>query len=86
MLGYLERVALAAGVEALFVLSTRTMQWFVERGFEEAALDALPEARRAAYDAARASRVYVKPLTSQRALDAEELFWASADGAQPEAN
>ena len=63
--------------ESLFVLSTRTMQWFVERGFGEVAVDELPAARRAAYDAARRSRVYMKTLMSQRALDAEELFWAS---------
>lgn len=30
---YLERQALEMGITHLFLLSTRTMQWFEERGF-----------------------------------------------------
>lgn len=46
MLSYLERVALASSVKHLFVLSTVTMQWFVERGFEESQVSDLPPERR----------------------------------------
>lgn len=46
MLGYLERVALASSVKHLFVLSTVTMQWFVERGFRESQVSDLPPERR----------------------------------------
>ena len=46
MLSYLERVALASRIKHLFVLSTSTMQWFVERGFEEADVSVLPPERR----------------------------------------
>ena len=35
MLGYLERLALQCGAKKVFVLSTQTMEWFVERGFKE---------------------------------------------------
>eukprot|EP00804_Cyclotella_cryptica_P019276 CCRYP_006152-RB/>CCRYP_006152-RB protein AED:0.06 eAED:0.06 QI:137/0.66/0.75/1/0.66/0.75/4/635/1078 len=35
MLGYLERLALQCGASKVFVLSTQTMEWFVERGFKE---------------------------------------------------
>lgn len=45
LLSYLERVAIASSVKHLFVLSTRTMQWFVERGFKEADVPDLPEER-----------------------------------------
>ena len=34
LLSYLERRALHMGITQLFVLSTRTMQWFEERGKE----------------------------------------------------
>lgn len=45
MLSYLERVAIASSVKHVFVLSTRTMQWFVERGFQEAEVSDLPAER-----------------------------------------
>lgn len=45
MLGYLERVALASSVKHLFVFSTTTMQWFVERGFTESEVSDLPPDR-----------------------------------------
>ena len=35
MLGYLERLSLQCGATKVFVLSTQTMEWFVERGFIE---------------------------------------------------
>lgn len=35
MLGYLERLSLQCGATKVFVLSTQTMEWFVERGFME---------------------------------------------------
>ena len=34
MLGFLERLCLQAGMKKVFVLSTQTMQFFIERGFE----------------------------------------------------
>lgn len=46
MLSYLERVALASSVKHIFVLSTVTMQWFVERGFKEAEVSELPPERK----------------------------------------
>ena len=75
MLGFMERTAVAAGVTNLFVLSTVTMQWFLERAFTEVSLDALPERRVAIYDKARNSKIYMKSVSdSTRLLDAEELF------------
>jgi amino-acid N-acetyltransferase len=51
------------------------MQWFIERGFEEAHVDVLPESRRSIYNWQRKSKIYLKKLQTQRDLDAEELFW-----------
>ena len=78
MLGFLERTAAAAGVEKLFALSTHTMQWFLERGFSACPLTALPERRVAIYNHERGSKIYMKPLSSSRQIDAEELFWMEA--------
>lgn len=79
MLGFLERTAITAGVEDLFALSTHTMQWFVERGFHEVPLEALPPLRQRTYNSERGSKIYMKELTSARLVDAQELFWSSAE-------
>ena len=62
LLERMERQARSAGMEALFVLTTRTAQWFQERGFRPAGPDDLPPSRRALYDRVRNSRVYIKRL------------------------
>ncbi len=73
LLAYLERKALILGAEYVFVLSTRTMQWFEERGYILSDPASLPPSRK--YDSARGSKVYIKKLGSQRDLDADELLW-----------
>ncbi len=46
----------------LFVLTTRTSQWFLERGFENAAIGDLPQQKQALYNFQRKSQVYRKEL------------------------
>jgi amino-acid N-acetyltransferase len=75
MLGYLERLCLLNGCTNIFVLSTQTMEWFVERGFVEADVSKLPPSRQATYNHKRASKVYIKKIESDRDLDASELWW-----------
>ncbi|KAJ1627528.1 hypothetical protein T492DRAFT_909225 [Pavlovales sp. CCMP2436] len=77
MLGYLQRIALKQGVRYLFCLSTHTMQWFVERGFKEVPLAQLPESRIQAFNWKRNSKCFAKTLSSDRDLDAQELFWGA---------
>jgi amino-acid N-acetyltransferase len=62
LLEYAEGKARAAGLKSLFVLSTRTTHWFLERGFTESALESLPERRRAHYNYDRRSKVFIKAL------------------------
>jgi amino-acid N-acetyltransferase len=62
LLEYAEAQARAAGLKSLFVLSTRTTHWFLERGFAESTLESLPERRRAHYNYDRRSKVFVKAL------------------------
>jgi amino-acid N-acetyltransferase len=62
LLTWVERRCVEMGLERLFVLTTRTSQWFQERGFEPARLRDLPEGRRALYDRGRRSKILVKAL------------------------
>ena len=59
----------------LFVLSTQSMQWFIERGFDEVSVDDLPPSRKETYNHDRKSKIYMKRLAGTRSLDAEELMW-----------
>lgn len=54
--------ARAVGVKRLFVLTTRTVHWFIERGFKLESVDALPTAKRQMYNLQRRSKVLVKSL------------------------
>jgi amino-acid N-acetyltransferase len=62
LMGAIEDRARAAGMKKLFVLTTRTAQWFVERGFAGAAAEALPREKRSLYNWQRRSKVLVKAL------------------------
>jgi amino-acid N-acetyltransferase len=50
------------GFKKLFVLTTRAAHWFIERGFAEAAIGALPEAKKSLYNWQRRSKVLQKKL------------------------
>ncbi|WHZ11881.1 MAG: N-acetylglutamate synthase [Burkholderiaceae bacterium] len=58
----IERRARAIGLESIFVLTTRTMHWFLKRGFQAVDPDWLPEARKRKYNWDRKSQVLVKKL------------------------
>ncbi len=58
----IEQRARAMGLDSIFVLTTRTMHWFLKRGFVQADPDQLPEARRRQYNWDRKSQVLVKKL------------------------
>ena len=73
MLTYLERLAIQLGVGKVFIVSTRTMQWFEEHGFTLADPSCLPAERY--YNVDRAAKVYVKQLGTTRDIEAEELLW-----------
>ena len=62
LLKRIEQRARALGCKTLFVLTTRTMHWFIKRGFQPVSPDWLPEARKAKYNWDRKSQVLVKQL------------------------
>jgi amino-acid N-acetyltransferase len=59
-----EQRAKAAGLDSIFVLTTRTMHWFIKRGFVQVDPEWLPEARKRKYNWDRKSQVLVKKLTN----------------------
>jgi amino-acid N-acetyltransferase len=58
-----EQRARGMGLDSIFVLTTRTMHWFLKRGFVQADPDWLPDARKRKYNWDRKSLVLVKKLT-----------------------
>jgi amino-acid N-acetyltransferase len=54
--------AKALGLKSIFVLSTRTTHWFLERGFVETDPGWLPESKAALYNYDRRSKVFVKEI------------------------
>ena len=62
LLRHLEQRARAVGLTRIFALTTRTMHWFLKRGFRQGSVEDLPESRRASYDWQRRSQVLVKIL------------------------
>lgn len=59
---HIERRAAKMKLKKLYVLTTRTAHWFVERGFVETTVDSLPSAKRGLYNLQRRSKVFVKAL------------------------
>ncbi len=62
LLAAVEHAAREQGLEQLFVLTTRTAHWFIERGFELRAPDDLPAPRKALFNWQRRSKVLMKRL------------------------
>ena len=58
----IEQRARLMGLQSIFVLTTRTMHWFIKRGFQQVDPDWLPEARKRKYNWNRKSVVMVKRL------------------------
>ena len=63
LLKRVEQRARAMGLASIFVLTTRTMHWFIKRGFQQVDPEWLPEARKRKYNWDRRSQVLVKKLT-----------------------
>ena len=62
ILNYAEKRAKEKGFKTLFVLSTQTTQWFLERGFMESDVSKQPQEKQALYNYSRRSKIYSKPV------------------------
>ena len=62
LLRYVYDKAKQLNLSALFVLSTQTVHWFIERGFITTDLNSLPEQLKKLYNPARNSKILIKQL------------------------
>lgn len=62
LLDDVEKQALARGCRKLFVLTTQTAHWFLEKGFVSASLTDIPEQKQRLYNYQRNSKIFVKKL------------------------
>ncbi|MEO8384154.1 MAG: amino-acid N-acetyltransferase [Betaproteobacteria bacterium] len=62
ILNFAEKRAKEKGFKTLFVLSTQTTQWFLERGFVESDVSKLPQEKQALYNVSRRSKIYSKTV------------------------
>ena len=65
LLTHLERQAARIGAHTMFVLTTQTSHWFIEMGFKESFVEALPVERQALYNLQRKSKVFTKRVSIQ---------------------
>lgn len=63
LLAYIENLLLQQKVTQLFVLSTHTAHWFLERGFIQSEISALPVEKKRLYNFQRNSKVFSKHLS-----------------------
>ncbi|KAK4410078.1 putative amino-acid acetyltransferase NAGS2, chloroplastic [Sesamum angolense] len=62
LLDYIEKKASSLGLQMLFLLTTRTADWFVRRGFCECWIECIPEERRKRINMHRGTKYYMKKL------------------------
>lgn len=62
LLQHVETRARAKNISSLFVLTTQTSHWFLEKGFVAAELSALPKEKQKLYNYQRNSKIFVKKI------------------------
>ena len=62
LLKHIEVQARARKMKRLFVLTTRATHWFIERGFAETTIDALPKEKKELYNYQRRSKILAKRI------------------------
>ena len=62
ILNHMIALAKTQKLKKLFVLTTRTAHWFLERGFKETEVTALPEQKKSLYNYQRKSKVFARKI------------------------
>ena len=65
LLQNIEKQAIKQGLNTLFVLTTRTTHWFIERGFGQVDINQLPQPKQHLFNYQRNSKVFTKRLVNQ---------------------
>ncbi|WP_354624357.1 amino-acid N-acetyltransferase [Psychromonas sp. MME2] len=62
LMNYVEKKARELGLEYIFVLTTQSIHWFRERGFQSADISDLPAAKKEMYNLKRNSKVLIRKI------------------------
>ncbi len=62
LLKQIEDEAKEQGIKQLFLLTTQTEHWFIEKGFQESSFESLPIEKQEFYNYSRNSKVFIKEL------------------------
>jgi amino-acid N-acetyltransferase len=62
ILNHMISIAKTQGLKKLFVLTTRTAHWFIERGFKGSDVSELPTQKKSLYNYQRKSKVFVRKI------------------------
>jgi len=62
LLQQIESQAIKSNLSQLFLLTTHTAHWFIERGFVESDIEKLPVSKKGLYNLQRNSKIFVKEL------------------------
>ena len=62
LLQQLEQQARKQSLNRLFILTTHTAHWFIERGFIKQEIESLPVSKKSFYNMQRNSKIFIKPL------------------------
>ncbi len=62
LIQHIQQQCIEDGIHQLFILTTHTAHWFIEKGFIEGDLKKIPIQRRDLYNAQRNSKIYIKIL------------------------
>ena len=68
IVSYLIEKAAKIGMTRVFVLTTRTIDWFEQLGFVEADVASLPARKRDTYNQARKSRIFTLELKDRKSI------------------
>jgi amino-acid N-acetyltransferase len=68
IVSYLVEKAERSGMNRVFALTTRTVDWFEQLGFGEVGLDSLPAKKRESYNHARKSRIFALDLNDRKPI------------------
>jgi amino-acid N-acetyltransferase len=68
IVSYLIEKAAKMGMKRVFVLTTRTIDWFEQLGFVETDLESLPAKKRETYNHARKSRIFALELKDRKPI------------------
>ncbi|MFK0573055.1 amino-acid N-acetyltransferase [Endozoicomonas sp.] len=62
LLAHIEALAKKKGMNEIYVMTTQTAHWFIERAFTEVSCEDLPQELKAKYNARRQSKAFVKKI------------------------